>query len=245
MKTTLITQEQGFKHKSFIKYKSAPIGAELIKQDERVIKGYAAVWGNKDLSGEKLVKGMFAKSISDRGPMSKAKYKITFLKQHCLDEPLALVALLKEDSYGLYFETAPLDDIQIANEVLLQVKSGTLNQFSVGFMPIWDKAEYDESDDSIAFKEGDLYEISVVTIGDNPETYAIKSIKEKDDLFDETENFLSSMPRKPQIEARKLFNKYQSLTKSLETIIEKTKSLKAIEPVESQESLYKYLLENF
>lgn len=176
-----------------------------------MLKGYLAVFNNKDYSGEKFIKGTFAKSIKERGPDSLAKAKILFLNQHKQSQPLAQFAILKEDDYGLYFESKPLDNVDWANDVLTQVKSGTLNQLSVGFLPVWDKAYYDETDDSIVFAESMLFEGSVVTFGDNPETHFVKSLAEDATLLQETENFVNSLPQSTQIEARKLFQIYKTL----------------------------------
>jgi len=135
-----------------IKQRAAPISFSTIAINEkditeitdRVIRGYLVKWGNKNMFGEVFVKGAFAKSIRERGPGSQAKYKLTFLWQHNQHDPLALFAVLREDDFGLYFETEPLDDVPNADRTIKQINSGTLNQFSVGFDYVWDKIEYDE-----------------------------------------------------------------------------------------------------
>lgn len=212
--------------------------------NDRVLKGYLAVFNNKDFSGEKFIKGTFAKSIKDRGPDSLAKNKILFLSYHKTNKPLSAFTILKEDNYGLYFESKPLDNVPWADEVLIQVKSGTLNQLSVGFMPVWDKAYYDETDDSIVFAESFLFEGSVVTFGDNPETYFVKSIDEVSELFDDTENFVNLLPQTMQIEARKLFQIYKSLSfkEPIESLRAKVKPNK--DEKKKELDYTKFLLEN-
>lgn len=181
--------------------------------DTRVIKGYLAVWGVRDYYGTVFVKGCCAKSLRLRGVESDAKYKITFLYQHDLCEPLSLFDVLKEDDYGLYFETKPLDDIEVANRVLTQVRSGTLNQFSIGFDYVWDKMEYNEALDAVMLYEIELFEGSVVTIGGNPETYAIRGIEDKaEDLLDDTNYFINTLPRNKQLEARQLFARHKAIS---------------------------------
>lgn len=180
--------------------------------DRRVVKGYLVQWGNKNMYGEKLIKGSCAKSIAERGPDSQAKYKITFFWQHDECDPLALFAVLKEDDYGLYFETMPLDDVPNADRALKQIKSGTINQFSIGFYYIWDKIEYDEKDDSLVLLEVDLIEGSVVSVGADDGTYAIRAgIASYADLHDEIDLFINILPRKDRLQARKLFTLQKSL----------------------------------
>lgn len=186
--------------------------------DKRVIKGYLIKWSNKNHYGEKIIKGACSKSISERGPGSSAKYKITFLWMHDDTDPLSLFATLKEDDYGLYFETLPLDDVPNADRCITQIRSGTLNQFSVGFYYIWDKIEWDDSDDSLILKEIDLLEGSVVTIGADDGTYAIRSGKMTyEELHDEVDAFINTLPRKDRIPARRLFTLQKSLVATEKT----------------------------
>jgi len=202
----------------FIEYRRINISAVGYKQDKksdfdkRIIRGYLCKWGNRNDYGEKFVKGAFAKSINERGPNSNAKYKITFLWQHDLCDPLALFNILEEDEYGLYFETAPLDDVPNADRAIEQIRSGTLNQFSVGFHYVWDKIEYDDKDDSLVIAECDFVEGSVVTAGSDRETYAMRSTGNTEvELYDEIENFINILPRKDRLQARQLFTQQKAL----------------------------------
>ncbi|HYD90280.1 MAG TPA: HK97 family phage prohead protease [Flavobacterium sp.] len=200
----------------FVQYAAIDVQeANIIEKSDfkkRIIRGYLCKWGHKNQFGEKLVKGSCAKSISEKGPESQAKYKITFLWQHDMCDPLSLFAILKEDDYGLYFETAPLDNVPSANRALEQIESGTLNQFSLGFYYIWDKIQYDDSDDSLVLLEIDVVEGSVVTAGADSETYAIRSgHKSAIQLFDEIERFIDTLPRKDRFQARQLFTQQKAL----------------------------------
>lgn len=217
--------------------------------EERTVKGYLIVWGVRDSYGTMFMKGCCSKSINDRGPQSSSKYKITFLWQHRQDDPIGQFAILKEDDYGLYFE-AIVDDpeeVPTAKRALSQIKSGTINQFSAGFDYVWDKMEYDDSTDSILLKEIDLYEGSAVTIGANMETYAIRSAQDlsqaKEDLHDETEDFIRNIPRKQQFELRQLIARHISLAK-VEPDELRQNTLDNSEPKKVGVD-YKYLLNNF
>jgi HK97 family phage prohead protease len=183
--------------------------------DKRIIQGYLITWGTVNDYGEKCIKGCCAKSIQERGPNSSSKYKITFLWQHDCRDPLSLFAELVEDDYGLRFKTLPLDDVPNADRAIKQIRSGTLNQFSVGFDYIWDKVEWDSTDDSLVLKEIDLYEGSVVTLAADSETFAMRSSinleEEKMLLNEEIEDFIKTIPRKQQLELRQLITRHKSL----------------------------------
>jgi len=187
---------------------------EVLDETDRTIKGYLIVWGQRDTYGTSFIKGCCAKSIKERGPDSGSKQKIAHLWQHNSDEPTGRFTVLKEDKYGLYFE-AELDDVEIGNRELRQLRSGTLNQFSVGFEYVWDKMEYDELSDTILLYEIILYEGSVVTFSSNPETYVFRSpellLKDKENLIDETDNFIKSLPKNRQLELRQLITRHISL----------------------------------
>lgn len=215
--------------------------------DNRIINGYVIVWGVKNLYGEKVLKGACSKSIQERGPNSSSKYKITFLWQHDQCDPLSLFAELEEDDYGLRFKTLPLDDVSNADRAIKQIRSGTINQFSAGFNYMWDKMEYDPTDDSIVLKEMELMEISVVTRGVDQETFALRSFKDFDNeilcMKDDIEDFIKTVPRKQQLELRHLFARQQSLLK-IEPQQLRQAALDEQKPVEEGID-YNYLLNNF
>lgn len=183
--------------------------------EDRLIKGYLAVWNEKDDRGTAPIKGAFAKSLRERGPKSVAKQKILFLWFHDLCEPIGQFIELEEDDYGLRF-TAAIDDIPQGDRALKQVRSGTLNQFSYGFLYVWDKMEYDEDTDTVYMMEVDLWEGSVVSYGSQKETFAIRSKEQLaaqlEDVNLELEDFVANMPRAKQMEFRQLLTRYKSLT---------------------------------
>lgn len=182
--------------------------------EDRVVKGYLAVWDEPDDKGTFPVKGAFAKSIQERGPKSLAKQKILLLWHHDLKNPIGQFTELVEDDYGLRF-AAVLDDIPEGERALRQIRSGTLNQFSFGFLYIWDKMEYIESRDCVMMKEVDLWEGSVVGYGSQKETFAIRSVEQlaasKEDVADELEEVIKTLPRLKQMELRQLLTRMKSL----------------------------------
>ena len=185
-----------------------------LKVQDRTVKGYLVVWGVRDTHGTTFVKGSCTKSIKERGPNSSAYQKILFLWQHRGDEPIGQFTVLEEDDYGLYFE-AVLDEIPEGERALIQINSGTLNQFSIGFRYLWDRMEYDEEEDLIVIYECHLLEGSVVTFASNDQTHAVRSIEQlheqKTILDDDTEFFIRGLPKNKQLELRQLITRHVSL----------------------------------
>lgn len=219
-----------------------------LSTEERTVKGYLIVWGVTDTYGTIFLRGCCAKSINERGPESNAKNKIIHLWQHRTDEPIGQFTVLTEDDYGLYFE-AIYDEIPQAERALRQIKSGTLNQYSVGFSYVWDKMIYDEKTEAILLQEIELYEGSIVTRASNAETYTIRSEdveKEKELLDEETEDFIKSVPRSRQLELRQLISKHISLAKA-EPFEQRQQTLEQLKPNEQITEIggYKLNLKEF
>lgn len=207
-----------------IYYKSAPVVDVVIDEQSRVIKFYAAVWGNIDDAQDILVKGCCARSLQARGPGSTTNRKIKFLYQHDTKQPLGLPAELKEDDHGLYCE-CPVDEIPKGDDVLVQLNSGTLNQFSIGYNYVWDKCEWTEVDDpenpgkktyALVCKEIELFEVSVVTFGCNDQTEFL-GMKEsqirshKNQLQRDTEALLKQLTPDQELQFRQLISKHIAL----------------------------------
>jgi hypothetical protein len=128
----------------------------------------------------------------------------------------------------------------------VQTRSGTINQFSIGFGYVWDKVEYDEELDAFVLKEVNLYEGSVVTIGSDQNTHVIRSMEQltqdRADLNEEIEVFIRSMKRDQQLQARELFTRQIALLTHEPATLEKPLTE---EPQKRSGIDYKQLLDNF
>lgn len=202
------------------------------KLDEGIISGYAVLWTSINDYQERFVKGAFAKSIQEYGPDSKSNYKIKFRDRH--GKTCALVSKLVEDDIGLYFETAPMDNVQWAKDMLTQVRSGSINNFSIGFKHVWDRIEWDDEKDCMINLEARLFEISGVDIPSDIETYATRSAEESEStLHDDVEDFIKTLTRSVQLDARILFTRCMSLSKEAPTQ-ERRQSPKNATPTETE-----------
>jgi HK97 family phage prohead protease len=211
--------------------------------DKRQVGGYSMIWESTNDFGEKFVKGAWKRSIDQRGPKSNANQQIKFLRQHNQGDALALFENIEEDGEGLKFVTKELDPVDSSERVLIQLRSGTLNNFSNGFNPVWSQSEYDEKTDTIWHKECALHEISVVGLASDSMTYCFRSMKEFEqaeiELDDEVEYFIRSLRKDIQLEARNLFARQKSL-------YEANSSNTLSVPDEPKSKIdYNYLLKNF
>lgn len=208
-----------------LNFKSVAISDYSYNEDSRTIEFYFAVWNKRDMNGEVSLKGCMMKSIREHGPESNSPQKILFLKQHDQNLPLGRITSIIEDNYGAK-AIAELDKIQLADEVLEQIKSGTYNQFSYGFKYVWDKTTYDETTETIYLHEVQMFEISVVSIGASSDTQFLgfKSINMNDaidELNDSTELFIKSLDSTKQLQARSIISNHISLAlkKPLDTTL--------------------------
>lgn len=206
--------------------------------DKRIVSGYGLIWGSINDYKERFVKGCASRSITDNGPGSNSTYQIKLRDRH--GKVCALMAKMQEDDIGLYFETEPLDEVQWCDDLLVQIRSGSINNFSIGFKYLWDRIEYDETDDCLVMLEIRLFEISAVDIPSDIATFAIRSAEESETLIDETEQLIKKLPKELQLETRKIFARYKTPVESAPG-----QSSPAIDtPLEERHIDYSYLSQN-
>lgn len=159
--------------------------ADVVDDDKHIIRVKFASFGNKDSAGDILIRGCFAKSINDRGPGSATNRKIAFLWQHDRADPIGRVLNIEELEDGAYADVqlSNFDAVPNAKRAWYQLNDGDINQFSFGFQYVWDKMEYDDTDDAFIVKEVILHEISVVTLGCNEQTEYMGTVKGLEDAL--------------------------------------------------------------
>lgn len=139
-------------------------------QDQRVVEGYASVFGNVDSYGDIVEKGAFSKTLQEKNRGRKVK----FLWQHDPYNPIG-VPELQEDSKGLRFK-AMFADTQKANEAYNLAKMGAIDGVSIGYRTI--KAK-DNEDGTRSLQEVELLEISLVTFEANTQA-KVTDVKNSD-----------------------------------------------------------------
>ena len=79
-------------------YKAAPLG-ELSDYDEKnsIVKGYGSYFNNKDADNDIIMRGAYRKTIEENG------YRVKYLYQHNMMQPIGKMKELYEDEKGLVF----------------------------------------------------------------------------------------------------------------------------------------------
>lgn len=235
-----------FAHRKTRIQKEVETRSSSTSDNPRLLKQYFAMWGIPDDYGTMPMKGCFSKSIKERGPDSKANYKITALYMHSQCDSVGLPIVLIEDEIGLYAEVPALEGVQVADELVIRHKAKVCNNGSYGFNYVWDKMEYDDKNDVVVMKECDLFEISFVTIGSQTDTYGVRNAAgEYTDEFltEETEDFIKrAVPRKDQLELRNIINRHITLAKNQPLEI-RQKALEENKPKHGGLD-YQYLIDN-
>ena len=204
-----------------VAFKDFDLQVKAIDSQSRTISGIAATFGNIDRVGDRLHRGCFGTSIAERGPESQAKGKILLLWQHKHDDPIGRITKLEESDEGLYFEAEIDKGVESADRALIQLESGTINQFSIGFKYNWNLIEYNSEEDVFEVFGVKLFEISPVSIAADPETYYM-GLKNDEDvhaeeliLAEHIDEFMNKLTTNQQREAGELFLRLKSLSRVL------------------------------
>lgn len=150
-------------------------GLELTKEldDGGFFEGYASVFGVQDSDGDVIVKGAFRKSIEAyqaKGKMPK------MLWQHDRREIVGKFMEMREDDNGLWVKGKLILETSKGREAYALMKEGELDAMSVGFNIM----EAGAGGRGRVIEEVDLWEISLVTWGANPDALItnVKSMKD-------------------------------------------------------------------
>jgi len=156
-----------------MKYKGLEFSIKGIDEAKGVIEGYASAFDNIDSDGDVIIKGAFAKTITERGPMGKNQ--IFHLAQHNSTAILGKPLELFEDDYGLRF-VSQISKTTLGMDYLQLYLDGIINEHSIGFNTI----KSDLEGRANVIKEVKLWEYSAVTWGANSETPTLSAKNAKE-----------------------------------------------------------------
>ena len=159
------------------------VKSEEIDEETGLFQGYGSIFGNKDLGGDIIEDGAFAKSIGKKG--AKA---VKLLYQHKSDEPIGVFDEIIEDKKGLRVKGRLAMGTQSGREVHELMKMGALDGLSIGYRVDPKGVEYDEKGKTRRIKSVDLMEISAVTFPMNPKA-RVEAVKGTDRSVREWETF--------------------------------------------------------
>ena len=160
--------------------KTSTFKLENIKHldDGGSFSGYASVFGVQDSDGDVIVKGAFQESIDkfkESGKMPK------MLWQHNPTEIIGKYSEIYEDDKGLFVRGSLILGVEKGREAYELLKAGVLDAMSVGFNI---KNAFADDRRNRVIDNADLWEISLVTWGSNPQALIsdVKSIKTERDF---------------------------------------------------------------
>ena len=125
------------------------------------IKGWASYYNNTDYHGDVIVKGAFDRDIQ---LFNNHGRKIRLLYQHQTHQPIANITKLEDREEGLWVE-AEVFLKDTGREKFTQLESDLVGEMSIGIIP---RDSYNSKGNRF-IKEATLIEVSVVTIGANPQ----------------------------------------------------------------------------
>lgn len=121
-----------------------------------VVRGYASVFRDADISGDRIEPGAFAASLRRRGAQG-----IRLLWQHDPAQPIGVWTSIVEDRIGLLVEGRLALDTIRGREAAALIRAGAIDGLSIGFRTRRARRQPGESGRRLV--EIDLWEISIVT----------------------------------------------------------------------------------
>jgi uncharacterized protein len=166
-------------------YKSFDLEVKDVDAKEGIVTGYFSAFGNVDSDGDIMMPGAFKRSIQDWGV--EGKQRIKHLLNHDPSKPLGKLTMLKEDSYGLYYESK-VGSHQLGKDFIKMVESGLIGEHSIGFRTLREqKASAGNEIHDVMLFEGS----SLTAWGANEATplMGMKNMKTAQELQDQIKSF--------------------------------------------------------
>lgn len=160
--------------------KSVPGEVVDVDKTSRTVVFYASRFGNVDAHGDVMEQGCYTQSIKQWG--SEGTNRILHLADHIpTTEHILSRPVLEQDSFGLKAYST-IVNTRKGNDILAQYEAKLINEHSVGFSILKDK--YKDDGGIRYYKEVQLFEVSSVGFGANPDTPTLgfKALLENGDL---------------------------------------------------------------
>ncbi len=119
------------------------------------IEGYAAIFGERDLNGDIIARGAFAKTLVKRTA------PVRMLFSHIAEKPIGRWKSFIEDARGLFVKGEILLSSPTAREVHALLAGGAIDGLSIGYQTL--RARKPRRGASRRIVEAELWEVSVVT----------------------------------------------------------------------------------
>lgn len=120
-----------YQYKDFDVVAERPVQFKDVDGKKGIVTGYFAHFDSVDSDGDVIKKGAFVKTINEFGPTAR-KPRIKHLLNHDPHSPLGTLNELKEDNYGLYYESQ-LGTHSLGVDFVKMVESGLITEHSIGY----------------------------------------------------------------------------------------------------------------
>lgn len=177
--------EQIDKKSMIYNYKSSDLKLKDVDAKSGVVSGYFSAFGMVDSDGDIMMPGAFKRSINDWGVEGKGRIK--HLLNHNPAQPLGKLTVLKEDNYGLYYESK-IGTHQLGKDFIKMVESGLIGEHSIGFRTLQEQ----KSELGNELRDVMLFEGSSLTAwgaNENTPLIGMKSLKSIETMQEEIRAF--------------------------------------------------------
>jgi HK97 family phage prohead protease len=222
--------EQIDNRKSMIyNYKSFNLEVKDVDTKQGVVTGYFSAFGNVDSDGDIMMPGAFKRSIQDWGPEGKGRIK--HLLNHDPSKPLGKIQVLKEDEYGLYYESK-VGKHNLGQDYIKMIESGLISEHSIGFKTLREQ----KSGDANQINEVMLFEGSSLTAwGANEATplLGMKNMNNIEQIQDQIKSFEKFIRNSDVTD--ETIDLCMLKVKQLAELIERMSSTKAVDETPAQQ----------
>lgn len=142
---------------SIYSYKNLAIEIKDMDKKQGIVSGYFSAFDIMDADGDIIRPGAFTKTLNEMYPKGRIKH----LLNHDPSKPLGKIQDLKQDDYGLRYESM-IGKHSIGQDFLKMVDSGLITEHSIGFSDLT-PAEKRKGDGYNNITEVKLYEGSSLT----------------------------------------------------------------------------------
>lgn len=109
-------------------YKNLDLQVKDVDKKKGIVTGYFSAFNVVDSDGDIIHQGAFTKTINEMFPKGRIKH----LMNHDPSKPLGSLKVLKEDDYGLYYESL-VGTHALGQDFVKMVESDLIKEHSIGF----------------------------------------------------------------------------------------------------------------
>jgi HK97 family phage prohead protease len=161
-------------------YKSFGQSIKDVDVKKGIVTGYFSAFNIKDSDGDIIRPGSFKRSIDEWFPKGRIKH----LMNHDPSKPLGVLQVLKEDEYGLYYESK-VGTHNLGQDFIKMVESDLVKEHSIGFSVIREQKGQDGNE----MFDLKLFEGSSLTAWGANEFTPLLGMKSTKDIKDRIKTF--------------------------------------------------------